>query len=102
MRTNIIFHKIYLNLTPPRLQKFEIPRGVCLVSEVWTPESGLLTAALKLKRRTIEDKFRAEIARLQGEVAGPPLSPFHNLHKAEEAPAVSAGNSGPNLTVPTS
>ena len=74
---------------------------MCLVSEVWTPESGLLTAALKLKRRTIEAKYGAEIARLQGEVAGPPLSPFHNLHKAEETPADS-GSSGPNLTVPTS
>merc|ERR1719447_1501114 len=31
------------------LQKFEIPRSVYLVSEVWTPESGLITAAMKLK-----------------------------------------------------
>lgn len=45
-----------------RLQKFEIPRAVCLVSEAWTPESGLLTAAMKLKRKTIESVFSAEIA----------------------------------------
>merc|ERR1712098_746758 len=29
------------------LQKFEIPRAVFLVSEVWTPESGLITAAIE-------------------------------------------------------
>lgn len=45
-----------------KLQKFEIPRAVCLVSEAWTPESGLLTAAMKLKRKTIESVFSAEIA----------------------------------------
>ena len=33
-----------------------------LVSEAWTPESGLLTAAMKLKRKTIESVFSAEIA----------------------------------------
>lgn len=46
------------------MQKFEVPRAVFLVSELWTPESGLLTAAMKLKRRTIEDLFSAEIAQL--------------------------------------
>ena len=35
---------------------------MCLVSEAWTPESGLLTAAMKLKRKTIESVFSAEIA----------------------------------------
>jgi len=46
------------------LQKFEIPRAVFLVSEVWTPESGLITAAMKLKRKTIENVFSAEIAEM--------------------------------------
>merc|ERR1719282_1611517 len=46
------------------LQKFEIPRSVYLVSEVWTPESGLITAAMKLKRKTIENVFSAEIAQM--------------------------------------
>ena len=33
-----------------------------LVSEPWTLESGLLTAAMKLKRKTIESVFSADIA----------------------------------------
>jgi len=44
-----------------RLEKFEIPRAVFLVSAVWTPESGLLTAAMKLKRKALETAFSAEI-----------------------------------------
>ena len=53
------FHKLF-----SRLQKFEIPQAVHLVSELWTPESGLLTAAMKLKRKNIEEKFSEEIAQM--------------------------------------
>ncbi|GFZ05368.1 AMP-dependent synthetase and ligase family protein [Actinidia rufa] len=35
---------------PAKLDKFEIPSKIKLVPEAWTPESGLVTAALKLKR----------------------------------------------------
>jgi len=49
-----------------RLGKFEIPRAVFLVSEVWTPESGLLTAAMKLKRKSLEAAFSAEIVGMYG------------------------------------
>ena len=35
-----------------------------LVSEDWTPESGLITAAMKLKRKSIENVFGAEIAQM--------------------------------------
>ena len=44
-----------------RLQKFEIPRAVSLISEPWSPESGLITAAMKLKRKVIEATFSTEI-----------------------------------------
>jgi len=43
------------------LQKFEIPRAVSLINEPWTPESGLITAAMKLKRKVIEATFSNEI-----------------------------------------
>jgi len=47
-----------------KLAKFEIPRAVFLVAEPWTPESGLITAAMKLKRKSIEAAFTAEISEL--------------------------------------
>ncbi|XP_028517196.1 long-chain-fatty-acid--CoA ligase 4 [Exaiptasia diaphana] len=36
-----------------KLEKFEIPQKITLVAEQWTPESELVTAALKLKRNNI-------------------------------------------------
>ena len=41
-----------------RLSKLEIPQAVKLVSEVWTPDTGLVTAALKLKRKNIQDHYQ--------------------------------------------
>lgn len=35
------------------LTKFEIPQNVFLCKELWTPESGLVTAAFKIKRKEI-------------------------------------------------
>ncbi|KAK2727732.1 hypothetical protein QYM36_008277, partial [Artemia franciscana] len=43
------------------LEKFEIPQAMRLCSEPWTPDSGLVTAAFKLKRKNIEDLYRQEI-----------------------------------------
>ncbi|KAL3840001.1 hypothetical protein ACJIZ3_024592 [Penstemon smallii] len=47
-----------------RLEKFEIPTKIKLLSEPWTPESGLVTAALKLKREVIRKKFSDDLAKL--------------------------------------
>lgn len=47
-----------------RLEKFEIPAKIKLLSEAWTPESGLVTAALKLKRDVIKKAFSHELAQL--------------------------------------
>lgn len=43
------------------LEKFEIPRMVTLVPEAWTPESGLVTAAFKIKRKVIQTFFQQDI-----------------------------------------
>ncbi|KAK7301362.1 hypothetical protein RJT34_12225 [Clitoria ternatea] len=47
-----------------RLEKFEIPAKIKLLSDPWTPESGLVTAALKLKRETIKKTFHEELFNL--------------------------------------
>ena len=47
-----------------KLRKEEIPRKVHICSEQWTPASGLLTEALKLKRKNIEKEFEQQIKQL--------------------------------------
>lgn len=39
------------------IERFERPQRVFIVDEVWTPETGLVTDALKLKRKAIENKY---------------------------------------------
>lgn len=46
------------------LKKAEIPTKVCIVSDEWTPDNGLLTAALKLKRSLIKSKYEETIQEL--------------------------------------
>ncbi|KAK7602450.1 hypothetical protein V9T40_008039 [Parthenolecanium corni] len=57
-------HQIALHAKKCKLQKFEIPGKVKLCKEVWTPETGLTTAAFKLKRKEIQDKYQHELNRL--------------------------------------
>ncbi|KAK3428307.1 hypothetical protein EUGRSUZ_F04354 [Eucalyptus grandis] len=47
-----------------RLDKFEIPAKIRLLPNPWTPESGLVTAALKLKRDIIRKTFSEELSKL--------------------------------------
>lgn len=47
-----------------KLEKFEIPSKIELLSEPWTPESGLVTAALKLKRENIKKAFADNLTKL--------------------------------------
>ena len=47
-----------------RLEKFETPAKIKLHSEPWTPESGLVTSALKIKREAIRKAFSEDLAEL--------------------------------------
>ncbi|KAK1263116.1 hypothetical protein QJS04_geneDACA022335 [Acorus gramineus] len=47
-----------------RLDKFEIPSKIKLLPDPWTPETGLVTAALKLKREAIRKAFSEELSKL--------------------------------------
>ncbi|KAK0396776.1 hypothetical protein QR680_001849 [Steinernema hermaphroditum] len=44
-----------------KLLSVEIPKAIYLCHDAWTPASGLLTEALKLKRKNIEKAFKAEL-----------------------------------------
>jgi len=47
-----------------KLEKFEVPAAVKLCSEVWSPDMGLVTAAFKLKRKDIQERYQHEINRM--------------------------------------
>ncbi len=44
-----------------RLNKREIPLKVRVCPEEWSPDNGMLTAAMKLKRVNIVNKYKTEI-----------------------------------------
>ncbi|XP_047971621.1 long chain acyl-CoA synthetase 8 isoform X2 [Salvia hispanica] len=47
-----------------KLDKFEVPAKIKLLPEPWTPESGLVTQALKLKREQVKAKFKDDLENL--------------------------------------
>ncbi|KAL4324299.1 hypothetical protein GQ457_11G004180 [Hibiscus cannabinus] len=47
-----------------KLDKFEVPAKIKLVADPWTPESGLVTAALKIKREQIKARFKDELQKM--------------------------------------
>ncbi|XP_074658018.1 fatty acid CoA ligase Acsl3-like isoform X2 [Tubulanus polymorphus] len=47
-----------------KLERFEIPQKIKIVSENWTPDTGLVTDAFKLKRKNIEAHYKSDIARM--------------------------------------
>ncbi|KAL0994291.1 hypothetical protein UPYG_G00120290 [Umbra pygmaea] len=49
-----------------KMQRFEIPMKVRLSPEPWTPETGLVTDAFKLKRVELKTHFQTDIERMYG------------------------------------
>lgn len=47
-----------------KLNKFEIPSKIALCEEAWTPETGLVTAAFKIRRKEINEKYKKVIKEL--------------------------------------
>lgn len=47
-----------------KLQRYEVPVAVTLCKEVWSPDMGLVTAAFKLKRKDIQDRYQHDINRM--------------------------------------
>lgn len=48
------------------LEKFEIPVKIRLSPDPWTPETGLVTDAFKLKRKELTAFYQTDIERMYG------------------------------------
>lgn len=49
-----------------KLHKMEIPSKIKICSEEWMPDSGLVTAAFKLRRKNIQEHYQMDINRMYG------------------------------------
>ncbi|XP_071950638.1 long-chain-fatty-acid--CoA ligase 4-like [Antedon mediterranea] len=49
-----------------KLQRFETPCRIKLCSEIWTPDTGLVTDAFKLKRRPLAEFYQRDIKKMYG------------------------------------
>jgi len=47
-----------------KLEKFEIPLAIMLCTDIWTPDNNLVTAAFKIKRWEIYNKYKSDIDKL--------------------------------------
>lgn len=46
------------------LERFETPQKIKIVGEVWTPDTGLVTDSLKLRRKQLSDYYKSDVDRL--------------------------------------
>jgi len=53
-------------LVSAQLERFETPRKICLSPDPWTPETGLVTDAFKLKRKELKTRYQDDIERMYG------------------------------------
>lgn len=49
-----------------QLERFEIPHKIRLSPDPWTPETGLVTDAFKLKRKELKTRYQDDIERMYG------------------------------------
>ncbi len=43
------------------LARFEVPTKLVLTADEWSPDTGLVTAAFKIRRRQIVEKYREQV-----------------------------------------
>lgn len=57
---------LLLSSSVANLEKFEIPVKIRLSPDPWTPETGLVTDAFKLKRKELTAHYQGDIDRMYG------------------------------------
>ena len=71
--------QILIEFSQRELQKFEIPHRFALISKSWTPETGLVTAAMKLKRKAVHNRYQTLINELYLRAPNSPPLNSHSL-----------------------
>ena len=46
------------------LMKYELLSNILLLPDTWSPETGMVTATFKLRRKIIEDRYRHQLRQL--------------------------------------
>jgi len=64
--TGAVLREVVNHAKARRLEKFEIPGALTLSNIEWTPDTGLTTAAMKLKRKPLQDYYKEDLARMYG------------------------------------
>ncbi len=59
-----VLHEIQGACQKGGVEKYETPQRAKVVPDAWTPETGLVTDALKLKRKAIEQKYKDDIDKM--------------------------------------
>ncbi|OQR66599.1 long-chain-fatty-acid--CoA ligase 4-like [Tropilaelaps mercedesae] len=59
--TKTLLANLQMQLRKRGFQRIEIPQKLTLCPDEWTPASELVTAAFKLRRKQIEERYKAEI-----------------------------------------
>lgn len=59
---SLLHSKVLEHCLKQGLEKFETPKKLIFVKEIWTPDTGLVTDSLKLKRREIQSFYMSEIS----------------------------------------
>ena len=59
---------MYVNIKPPTFSYLHVQfsGAVTLCKEMWDPDSGMVTAAFKIKRKPIQDFYQKDIDRMYG------------------------------------
>nr|XP_040572319.1 LOW QUALITY PROTEIN: long-chain-fatty-acid--CoA ligase 4-like [Lepeophtheirus salmonis] len=58
---DMVLREVRLHCSKKKLQRFETPVAVYLCKENWGPETGLVTAAFKIKRRPIQEFYQKDL-----------------------------------------
>jgi len=64
--TGAVLREVVNHAKSSKLEKFEIPGAVTLTHIEWTPDTGLTTAAMKLKRKPLQEFYQDDLDRMYG------------------------------------